>query len=298
MVKEINFIYKTGVIMKIIKRIISSLKKNGFKKFILTQFSKVGLVKLPEKEKNLVKDSYELHSKLLDKVYGEGLDLAVGQISDGILKAIKTEFCNDSCFYDSKEIINSQSIHPVLKVDDHSEDTREALNENIIPGNMHIYNSKNPTLKLLHDELRQMFKIHIGSPFIFVNTRIWKTKPNSKKFGPNDWHTDGFFPGHRKIMIYLTPLNDDYGAFEWKDSKENIHRLSDQTPGKVVFFHNSKIKHQGVPGQTYERIAVEVTLMRSLVNGEQEWQGHFFGRHFKNLRQLEDVFNNDKLTKI
>ena len=53
-----------------------------------------------------------------------------------------------------------------------------------------------------------------------------------------------------------------------------------------------------MPGQTYERISVEVTLMRSLVNGEQEWQGHFFGRHLKNLRQLEDVFNNDKLTKI
>ena len=97
-----------------------------------------------------------------------------------------------------------------------------------MPGNLHIYNSKNPTLKLLHDELRQMFKIHIGSPFIFVNTRSWKSKPNSKKFGPNDWHTDGLFPGHRKIMIYITPLNKDYGTFEWKESNEN-HWVGSET---------------------------------------------------------------------
>jgi len=285
--------------MKIVRKAISSLKRNGLKKVIQTQFNKVwNWLKSLKKKRNLVEDSFELHSKLVDKIYGEGLDVAVGQISDGILKAIKTEFCNDSCFYDNNEIINSKSIHPILKVDDHSRDIREALNENIIPGNVHIYNSKNPTLKLLHDELRQMFKIHISSPFIFVNTRIWKTKPNSKKFGPNGWHKDGFFSGHRKIMIYLTPLNDDYGTFEWKDSKENIHHLSSETPGKVVFFRNSEINHQGVSGQTYERIAVEVTLMRSVVNGEQEWQGHFFGRHFKNLRQLEIVFNKNKLTKI
>jgi len=285
--------------MKIIKKAIKSLKRHGFKKFIIVQFSKVGnWLHFLKKKRNLVEDSFGLHSKLVDKIYGEGLNVAVGQISDGLLKALKTEFCNDSCFDDSNEIINSQSIHPILKVDDHPRDIREALNENIMPGNLHIYNSKNPTLKLLHDELRQMFKIHIGSPFIFVNTRIWKSKPNSKKFGPNDWHTDGFFPGHRKIMIYLTPLNDDHGTFEWKDSNKNIHRLNNEAPGKVVFFHNSDIAHQGVPGQTYERISVEVTLMRSLVNGEQEWPGHFFGRHFKNLRQLEVLFNNDELTKI
>ena len=56
--------------------------------------------------------------------------------------------------------------------------------------------------------------------------------------------------------------------------------------------------HQGVPGKTYERISIEVTLMRSLVNGDQNWQGHFYGRHFKNLRQIEALYNNNKLTKI
>jgi hypothetical protein len=223
------------------------------------------------------------------------VDIAVGQLSNELLHVLKTEFCSDSSFQDSFEIINSQNIHPVLKTDIHSKYILEKLKKNIVPGNLHIYNSENPKLKQLHDELRQMFRVHIGSPFIFVNTRIWKTKPNSEKFGPNDWHVDGFFPGHRKIMVYLTPLNDDYGTFKWKDSKHNIHTLKNEPEGKVVYFANSDILHLGVPGKTYERISIEVTLMRSMVNEEQKWPGHFYGRHFKNLRQLESVFNTSKL---
>ena len=49
-----------------------------------------------------------------------------------------------------------------------------------------------------------MFKTYIGSPFVFINTRIWKTKPLSERMGPNNWHKDGFVPGHLKIMVYLT----------------------------------------------------------------------------------------------
>lgn len=279
--------------MKIIKRAIESLKRNGFKKVIIFQFGKVlNWLNSIKKKKDLIEESFKLHAKLVDKIYGEGLDVAVGQISDELLKGLSTEFCKDSCFYNDNDIINSQSTHPVLKVDNHSKNILEALNKSIVPGNIHIYDYKNSTLKLLHDELRQMFKIHIGSPFIFVNTRIWKTKPNSEKIGPNDWHNDGFFPGHRKIMIYITPLSKDYGSFEWKENNKSIRQLNNEKTGKAIFFRNSDIMHKGVPGQTYERISIEVTLIRSLVNGEQEWQGHFFGRHFKNLKQLELVFNN------
>ena len=276
--------------MRIIKKIINSIKRNGLKRFIIIQFNKfTNLVKLLKRKKNPVEDSFELHSKLVNKIYEEGLDIAAGQISDELINALVIEFCNDSCFNDSSEIINSKSTHPILKIDNHSREIREGLNENIIAGNLHTHSSKNPTLKALHNELRRMLEIHVGSPFIFVNTRIWKSKPNTKSFGPNDWHTDGFSPGHRKIMIYITPLNDDYGSFEWKDSEDNIHRLNNEKPGKVFFFLNSDIPHQGVAGKTHDRIAIEVTLMRSLINGEQEWEGHFFGRHFKNLKKLENL---------
>jgi hypothetical protein len=39
---------------------------------------------------------------------------------------------------------------------------------------------------------------HIGSPFVLLNTRIWKSKPKSQRFGPNAWHKDGFALGHLK----------------------------------------------------------------------------------------------------
>ena len=140
--------------MKIIKRAIGSLKRNGFKKIIIFQFGKVlNWLNSIKKKKDLIEESFELHAKLVDKIYGEGLDIAVGQISDELLKSLRTEFCKDSCFYNDNDFINSQSIHPVLKVDNHPKNILEALNKNIVPGNMHIYDYKNSTMKLLHDEL-------------------------------------------------------------------------------------------------------------------------------------------------
>ena len=38
--------------------------------------------------------------------------------------------------------------------------------------------------------------------------------------------------------------------------------------------------------------------MRSLVDGEQEWPGHFLGRHFKNPKQLESISKVDTSSQI
>ena len=83
-------------------------------------------------------------------------------------------------------------------------------------------------------------------------------------------------------MVYLTPLNDAYGSFSWRDLDGNEHHLNDKPIGTAVCFRNSDIEHSGVPGSTYERISIEVTLMITLVDGQQEWPGDFFGRHLKN----------------
>ena len=78
-------------------------------------------------------------------------------------------------------------------------------------------------------------------------------------------------------MVYLTPLNEEYGTFLWRDSSGNEHHLDDKPPGTIVCFRNSELEHSGVPGSIHERISIEVTLMRSLVDGHQKWPGHFLG---------------------
>jgi len=76
--------------MNIIKRIINSLKRNGFKRFTKVQFSKIGnwLSSLTQKKEiNSDEVSFKLHSELIDKIYGTGLDLAKGKISNFLKSA-------------------------------------------------------------------------------------------------------------------------------------------------------------------------------------------------------------------
>lgn len=233
-------------------------------------------------------DLFRAHAQLVDQIWGAAEDLVVGKISQELLEELEAEFCSDSSFVDCEARL-APTTHPVLAITRYDNDVLEQISNGIIPGNMHEYDCSNRVIQSLHDQLRQIFDRHVGSPFVFVNTRIWKTKAGAKRFNSNAWHKDGFMPGHLKIMLYLTPLNKHYGIFSWRDSNGREHHLDDRPAGTTICFKNSEIEHSGVPGSTYDRICIEVTLMRSLIDGEQRWPGHFWGTHFKTPRQLQSA---------
>lgn len=275
-----------------IKKFIKVGRDQGFFISVKKAFRFLVLKMKERMKKRIVIDPFELHSQLVDQIWGAPEDIAVGRVSTELLQELKAEFCSDTSFLGGASQF-AYKTNPVLEIDRPSESVLEGLGRNVIPGNMHEYDYSNKVIKRLHDELRQIFKRHVGSPFVFVNTRIWKSKAKSQRFGPNAWHTDGFAPGHLKIMLYLTPLNNEYGTFSWRDSSGNDHHLDDNPTGTTVCFRNSEVEHSGVPGSVHERISIEVTLMRSLVDGQQEWPGHFLGRHLKSPKQLENIANLD-----
>ena len=163
--------------------------------------------------------------------------------------------------------------HPVLIMDKHSSATLDKLDENIIgfKGDMSVY-------KDLHEWLFPQIRKYINSPFAFVNTRSWVSKPGGKRYGPNDTHKDGFYKGHIKVMVYSTPLNKKYGELEIEGK-----RFSGLKEGSSIAFQNSDIEHSGVPGETGLRISTEITCVRSLVNISQEHSGSLLGRHYKSF---------------
>lgn len=142
-----------------------------------------------------------------------------------------------------------------------------------------------------------MFSVHIKSPFIFINTRLWKTKPGTDNLGMSEWHNDGFSPGFRKIMVYLTPCDKDFGSFKYICPKSRLIREIEtedgggggEYGGQVIYFSNSDIEHTGITGTSYERISIELTIFRSTQSLQQEWQGHFWGRDLKSIKQLNSL---------
>ena len=154
------------------------------------------------------------------------------------------------------------------------------INRSINKGDIDLYKFDESLKKDLHDEIRLNISKWVKSPFTFVNTRIWTTKASAKNFGSNDFHVDGFYPGFLKIMIYPKGINDNVGGLILNNNK-----FDNKKPGFCIGIRNSYDLHSGVPGKIYDKISVEVTIMRSLINSPQLIPCHPDGRHFKRVLQ-------------
>ena len=128
-----------------------------------------------------------------------------------------------------------------------------------------------------YNEVRNHIEEYVRSPFAFINTRSWYTKPNSDKCGPNAYHRDGFPDGHLKIMVYPNGLNSKNGGLLIK----GYGKITSLPRGAAICFKNSDIKHGGIPGTESDRLCVELTIQRTLISCMQINESHCSGRHLK-----------------
>lgn len=142
-------------------------------------------------------------------------------------------------------------------------------------------NPFDPVIHELHNELRMIFRADVGGPFAFVNSRAMISNPcEADPIGPFSLHVDGFCDGHLKIMVYLTGVNETAGGMVFS----NYGRIPDSRPGTAVLFDNSALEHAGINCKSGKRVAIEITLFRSLADFPQLTRSHFFGRHFDTPR--------------
>jgi len=219
-------------------------------------------------------NSFKSHNDLINKTYGEIEDFCYFQLDEHLLVKLRDYLKKTSltCLASSNKIGNDYLILSDYK---NSNKIKE-IDDNLI----HFKLTKCKVIEELHNFIRNKVKNYIKSPFSFVNTRAWVTKPNTTSVGPNKPHKDGFPPGHLKVMIYITPLSKDYGRF-WIEKKI----LSDQKPGFCFVFKNSDFLHSGLPGHKFNRICLEVTIFRSFVNSSQFHNGHPNGRHYSDIKK-------------
>ncbi len=222
---------------------------------------------------------FDTHNKLIAMCYPPPSEFAISHVSisfqDEIKKFIDNDFLHKISVMD---LAQSAQDHFLLLTDKHSHEVLQTLDRNITVIDLHKLDTSHPLIEKLHSEIRANFQREIGSPFCIVNTRMWTSAPKSERFGPNAFHTDGFEPGHLKVMVYLTPLDEHHGFLQLKRGDQVID-VVDYPQGTAVLFQNSELEHSGVPGTIYYRTSIEVTIMRSSIDFPQVWPGHFFGRH-------------------
>jgi len=214
---------------------------------------------------------FKVHSLAIENIYGPSVNVASGTIPKDLLNELLS-LQSDIGIKSVEEVANEPTGE--LLVDEFDSQTLAGINDQLEIYPLHSLSPQSLIIQKLHNELRKMFSVYISSPFIFVNTRMWGSKPNSKLMGSNLMHTDGFDPGHQKIMIYLSPMDLDHGYLKFEDQE-----IINKPPGTAITFWNSELSHAGVPGVKHTRISIEVTIMRSFIDRPQLNKSQFFGRH-------------------
>lgn len=229
--------------------------------------------------KKSAKSNFDLYEAVVNALHAAPAVMAVSKISSELVSEIERAIADGSIAECRLALMEDRlSDHLLLKVDSHGADVEAKLDANQTVLALHRFDSSDPLLSKIHEEVRSMFSSDVGSPFVIVNSRMWITKPGSEVQGPNAFHADGFASGHMKVMIYVSPLTVEDGYFEYKKGAD-VQSMKDLPAGTAILFRNSDVVHRGVPGKTNPRIAIEITLMRSTVDHPQAWPGHFYGVH-------------------
>ena len=241
---------------------------------------------------NRRKNEFREFAKAVDSSFGGSVDYSIGTISESLKSELLRQIHDGSIGTDCPSRVSASSgDHLLLKVDEHSRENLSKMDDALKVHRIDMLSYRSSVVARLHDEIRALFARAVGSPFSIVNTRMWTSSPKSERWGPNALHLDGFESGHLKVMVYLSALNDDEGYLvlgRGRTARSGTFNIKDLPSGTAVLFKNSDLIHAGVPGLKLPRISIEVTLMRSFVDTNQWWPGHFFGRHLTSPSVVND----------
>lgn len=217
-------------------------------------------------------DQFSLHERLVAASYGRP--------SDGFAQQVCPQEINESVLsaLDKLPSIDlkarlAETESPHLLLSSLSDSKRESIICSYraweIPHDSHASRS-------LQLWIADKFSRFFVSPISVINVRAWAVGAEID-FGPFSRHRDGFKPGHLKIMIYPLGLSVETGGIEIDgESIETAPR------GASVAFDNSGLIHRAIPPRSgYSRLAVEVTVQRTLCFQLQRYPSHFNGRHLK-----------------
>jgi hypothetical protein len=116
----------------------------------------------------------------------------------------------------------------------------------------------------LYDHMRDHVAESLGAPWRVLGNRCWGVTRDILPEGPNKYHLDGLPIGIYKIMVYLQPMNREYGTIQVQlASGEEI--IFEREKPTWVLFKPSELQHRAIAPSLpdYSRLSIEVKLIPS-----------------------------------
>ena len=219
-------------------------------------------------QSKLKPNKFDLHFQAVESLFSPSIDLFHKSISDDLLKKLSV--------YSKKTVKNN--VFGCTRLPDEQNDllveipnksVLDSLNDILIVHPLHELDGKNELLRDLHSELRELFQQQINAPFVFVNSRMWTTRPSSERYGqtiPNC-----FEAGHLKIMVYLTPMDENTDI--------SIPRLEVSLTYLQEHCLIQKLRFNPLrcTWHTAKRISIEITMMTPILMATSVLQVIFLG---------------------
>ena len=261
----------------------------------LLQIRNKRVIKLTKKNdlsKKYLRSDFVKHEKLIKEIYGEiDKDYSESVLPKYLLDKILEYLNNEKKLTHNKllkRFSEKISIDKKLICTDTSSYGDKLIKENSsLFDPAWEFDPNNETIIELQKFISKEFKEYFKSPIVFVNSRAWSMPSNSKPIGPSAFHLDGFEDGHLKIMIYPFGLSDKYGKIVIEELE-----INNRNAGTVIAFKNSDAVHMSIAGTHHKRIAIEITIMRSMIYSFQKNKSHFNGRHFPSVAEFYNSLNS------
>jgi hypothetical protein len=222
------------------------------------------------------------HAKLLDGLFGKPeMYKILGRIPNTLIRQLLEEAQKGGVRFEQEQRKRTNN----LLINELSAEQIKRLNNDL-----EVILISSDFCRIIINWIFKSVRDYSKSPLVVCNIRAWITRPGVPRRGPNEVHTDGFFPGHFKVMVYLTGLSKASGMLLLGNEV-----VTNQKPGTVVAFRNSDIPHSGIPGDKNERVVIEITFLRSLFTDISICKREFNGRHFENLFKVYKDIARDRL---
>lgn len=140
-------------------------------------------------------NEFDFHYQSVKSLCGISNELSHKSISNNLLNRLRA-FSDETVDGNVLGCARMPETKTDLLVELPNQSVLDSLNQNLIVHPLHEYSGDNDILKDLHQELRELFHADIKTPFVFVTSRMWTTRPSSDRYGHNHPHRDCFEGGH------------------------------------------------------------------------------------------------------
>ena len=255
-------------------------QQNKWPMFEATQYQRINVQEITDgerqKEISKTKRLYKIHNDIVKEIYGDANEKPIKLTIPAELNAKILNYLqhNEEAIEGNelrKKLQESKTRYMWTSGIKDKEEIEKNISNTPFRWEMHPFSEAvQEIVAFIKNKLSGYYK----SPVSVMNITAKLVTPGASLYGMCKPHRDGFPEGCTKVLIYPQGLDKEKGLLEIEGA------TVEGPPGLLVAFNSSKYIHRAIPGLSENRLAIEISLMRSITPLRQLMSSHAAGSFY------------------